>query len=236
MKKLLAAVLAASLLLGLAACGQRKDGKDTVGKNPEKPEEETLLGGWERTESPAVTDELNTLMEKALKDLDGASYTPVAYLATQVVAGRNHAVLCRVAPVIPDPVETYAVVILYEDLEGNVTITDVQDFGAETNLYDEDMVGSWKQPESPEITEEASSAFEKAMEGFTGVGYVPVALLGTQLVAGMNYRYVCEATTVTSDAETSYALVTVYQDLEGNAEITEIVRLPGESETGGTGS
>ena len=70
------------------------------------------------------------------------------------------------------------------------------------------------------------------MEGFTGVGYVPVALLSTQLVAGMNYRYLCEATTVVPDAETSYAIVTVYQDLEGNAEVTEIVRLPGEEETG----
>ena len=233
MKKLFAALLAAAVLFSLAACGQKNEGKVSAGsKDAGKTEEETLLGGWEKTESPEVTDELKDLIEKAQKDLAGASYTPVAYLATQVVAGKNHAVLCRVAPVVPDPVETYAVVILYEDLDGNVTISDVRDFGAETYLYDKDMVGSWAQPETPVITEEAGKAFEKAMEGFTGVGYVPVALLSTQLVAGMNYRYLCEATTVVPDAETSYAIVTVYQDLEGNAEITEIVRLPGEEETG----
>ncbi len=222
MKKLIAAVLAAALLLALAACGQKNDEKVKAGKT----EEEEPVGAWEKTESPVITDELKDLVEKAQKDLTGAGYVPVAYLATQIVAGRNHAVLCRVTRITSDPVETYAVVIFYEDTEGNVTISDVQDFGAETWLYDGELTGGWEQPETPEITEEAGKAFEKAMEGFTGVGYVPVALLTTQLVAGMNYRYLCEATTVVPDAETSYAIVTVYQDLEGNAEITEIVRLP----------
>ena len=72
----------------------------------------------------------------------------------------------------------------------------------------------------------------KAMEGFAGVGYVPVAMVAQQVVAGMNYRFLCEATTVLPGAETDYALVTVYKDLNGNAEITEIVRMD-ETETDG---
>ena len=221
MKKLIAGILAAALLLALTACGQKSDEKVEAGKT-----EEELVGAWEKAESPVVTDELKDLVERAQKDLTGASYVPVAYLATQIVAGRNHAVLCRVTRITSDPAETYAVVVLYEDTEGNVTISDVQDFGVETYLYDGDLTGGWTQPDTPEITEEAGTAFKKAMEGFTGVNYVPVALLSTQLVAGMNYRYACESTAVLPGAEKTYALVTVYQDLEGNAEITEIVRLP----------
>ena len=226
MKKLIAAVLAAALLFALTACGKNSNEKVEAGK----PEEEKLVGAWEKAESPVVTGELKGLIEKAQKNLTGAGYVPVAYLATQTVAGRNHAVLCRVTRVTSDPAETYAVVILYEDTEGNVTISDVRDFGAETYLYDGDLTGGWTQPDTPEITEKAGTAFEKAMEGFTGVNYVPVALLSTQLVAGMNYRYICESTAVLPGAEMTYALVTVYQDLEGNAEITEIIRLP-ETET-----
>ena len=232
MKKLFVALLAAALLISIAACGQKNQEKDPGKEDPGTPDEETLLGAWERTESPVVTEELKTMMETAQKDLTGAKYTPVAYLATQVVAGRNHAVLCRLAPVVPDAEETYAVTILYEDPAGNVTISDVWNFGAETYLYGKDLAGGWSQPETPVITEEARKAFDKAMEGFTGVGYEPVALLSTQLVSGMNYRYICEATTVLPGAETSYALVTVYQDLEGNAQITEIVRLPEENGSG----
>ena len=92
MKKLIAAVLAAALLFALAACEKHSNEKVEAGK----PEEEILVGAWEKVESPVVTGELKDLIEKAQKDLTGAGYVPVAYLATQTVAGRNHAVLCRV--------------------------------------------------------------------------------------------------------------------------------------------
>ena len=84
------------------------------------------------------------------------------------------------------------------------------------------LVGGWAVPDSPEIPEDVLDAFERAMEGLTGVGYVPVALIGTQVVSGMNYRILCEATPVVANPETHYAIVTVYEDLSGNAEITGI--------------
>ena len=95
------------------------------------------------------------------------------------------------------------------------------------------MVGGWELAEAQGAAladEGAQAAFEKATKELDGANYVPVALLGKQLVAGMNYRYICESTAVLPGAEMTYALVTVYQDLEGNAEITEIIRLP-ETET-----
>lgn len=55
-----------------------------------------------------------------------------------------------------------------------------------------------------------------------GVDYVPVALLSTQTVAGTNYRILCEATTVYPGAERHYAVVNVYESLEGNANIISV--------------
>lgn len=41
----------------------------------------------------------------------------------------------------------------------------------------------------------------------------------------MNYRLLCRVTPVVPDAEGAFCLVTVYQDLDGNAEITEVTDL-----------
>ncbi len=85
--------------------------------------------------------------------------------------------------------------------------------------------GSWQLPGDTAITEEAQAAFDKAMEKLVVVSYTPVALLGTQLVAGMNYCILCQAVVVYPDAQPYYALVYLYADLEGNAQITQIVPL-----------
>ena len=87
---------------------------------------------------------------------------------------------------------------------------------------DEPIVGGWSSPESPEITPELQEVFEKATEGILGVTYTPVALVGTQVVAGMNYCFLCEAKAVVPEVEPYYVNVTVYQDLSGKATVTNI--------------
>lgn len=87
------------------------------------------------------------------------------------------------------------------------------------------VVGGWTAAEDAKLTDEAQAAFDKAMEGFVGVSYTPVALIGTQLVSGMNYCLLCEARVVYPDAQPYYALVYIYQDLQGKASITDVVKL-----------
>lgn len=87
------------------------------------------------------------------------------------------------------------------------------------------VVGGWTISEDAALTDEARAAFEKAMEGFTGVGYEPVALIGTQVVSGTNYCILCEARVIVPDAAPYYALVYVYADLKGGAEILNIAAL-----------
>ena len=86
-------------------------------------------------------------------------------------------------------------------------------------------VGGWTITKDAAVSDEARAAFDKALEGLTGVDYQPLALLGTQVVAGTNYCILCEAKVVYPDAVPYYALVYIYADLQGGAQILNIVNL-----------
>ena len=81
-------------------------------------------------------------------------------------------------------------------------------------------MGGWTETEVPEMTDEAKAALEKACETLTGAEYTPVALLATQVVAGTNYRILCESRASVQSSEAGYVIVTVYADPEGHAELT----------------
>ncbi len=85
-----------------------------------------VAGGWAAAQDTAVTDEIAAKVARALEGLVGVNYEPVMYLGSQVVAGTNHAVLCRATVVVPDAVPFWAVLYLYEDLEGNVTVMKIE--------------------------------------------------------------------------------------------------------------
>ena len=87
------------------------------------------------------------------------------------------------------------------------------------------LLGGWDLSGDLALTDEAQAAFDKATEGLLGVNYTPLALLGTQLVSGTNYCLLCEAAVVYPGAQPYYALVYVYADLQGAAEISTIVPL-----------
>ena len=87
------------------------------------------------------------------------------------------------------------------------------------------MVGGWELAEAQGAAladEGAQAAFEKATKELDGANYVPVALLGKQLVAGMNYCILCQVTPVVPDAKPAWALVYIYADLQGNASISNV--------------
>ena len=80
--------------------------------------------------------------------------------------------------------------------------------------------GGWS-TYSCNISEEAKKAFAQAMKDFVGVAYTPVAV-AQQLVAGMNYRFFCNATPAVEYPFPFAAIVTVFQPLEGKAVLTGI--------------
>lgn len=87
-----------------------------------------LMGGWAAAEDATITDEVRALFDKAMEGLVGVNFVPVAYLGSQVVAGRNHAILCQATAVYPGAQPAWKVVFLYEDLTGGVKILNIADF------------------------------------------------------------------------------------------------------------
>ena len=181
----------------------------------ESTEETPVVGGWTASESPVVTDEIKEKLAKATDGVTGATYVPVAYLGSQVVAGKNYKLLCRETQVYPGAVETYSLVTLYEDLDGNVKISDVEESYVETHISAEEADGAWTEPETPEVSDEDKAVLAKATETLTGAEYKAVALLSTQVVAGKNYCYLCEETPVVPDAQSKYVIAYASVDPEG---------------------
>ena len=86
-----------------------------------------MVGGWETVpaEAAALPAEAQAAFDKAMDGLVGANYTPVALLATQLVAGTNYCILCQITAVVPDAVPAWALVYIYADLQGNARITNI---------------------------------------------------------------------------------------------------------------
>ena len=91
--------------------------------------------------------------------------------------------------------------------------------------FAEPSVGAWCVAEDMAVTEERSALLNQALEELLGVTYEPVSYLGSQVVAGVRHCYLCRATVVYPDAQSSWKLVYVHEPLEGVAEITRIADL-----------
>ena len=96
-----------------------------------------------------------------------------------------------------------------------------------TSALAEPMAGGWQVAphEAAVLPEDAQAAFDKATAELDGADYLPVALLSSQVVAGMNYCILCQVTPVVPDGKPSWALVYIYADLQGNADITNVYEL-----------
>ena len=231
MKKWILILLAAALVVTLVSCASEEKPEDTS-NDPKEPdvsgEDGPIAGGWTmNTEFGEVTlpEEVASAMEKLNAEKNGAPFTPVAYLESQVVAGMNYNVLCL------DGVDnTLKTVELCVDLDGNVSpggetkIIVPECLGGELTFENEPVSGGWGCGAAigAGLSEDVQAKFDKALEGNVGVGYEPLCLLGTQVVAGENFAILCRATPATQDPTPALAVVVVYADLNGGAEILSV--------------
>lgn len=220
----LAAAMAVSVLVGGAVQAAALSAENVPAASAMVSEENCISGSWKRVSDPTLTPKVKNVFEKAFADLEGVSYTPYALLTTRTTAsGTQYRVLCKTTGCYPDAQEEYVVVTLKRSLLGRAEILDIGDPLCRTDLdVEPGVVGAWQEADSPVMTEEALAAFCKATECLVGVEYVPVALLSTQVVSGTNYRILCEATVVYPGAEMHYAVMDVYESLEGNANILSV--------------
>ena len=173
-----------------------------------------------------LTKEEADIFQQAESTLAGGAYTPVAVVATQIVAGTNYAYLCLGTS--DEDTAAWYIITLYQDLSGDVTTLNIDeleldDLDTMSSAYNPAFVGSWTaNEEEPDarLPEDAQAAFDKAMADYVGVDYSPIALLGTQLVSGKNYRFLCYGTLVTREPVTSWYVVDISEDLQGNCMIS----------------
>lgn len=100
--------------------------------------EGTITGGWEiNTENPTeIPDDVRSALSKALEGFVGSSIEPVAYLASQVVSGMNYCLLCKITPAVLNPIPSYALVYVYQDLAGNAQLMRIADLQFSLNETD----------------------------------------------------------------------------------------------------
>lgn len=229
MKKTLAILLILLLTFAVTACSSQPGDSPAATAAPEAP----AVGGWvlyENTDAVKLPDEAQTAFDKATEGLTGVGYTPIALIGTQVVAGINYAILCQAATVTAAPETSIKVLIIYADLEGSAEVTkiadfDIADYTQGEGKSPEQLAGGWSAPEDVTalpLPKDAQTAFDAAVKDYTGNGLTPMALLGTQVVAGSNFAILCHSTLVTENPVSQIQVATVYADLEGNSEITNL--------------
>ncbi|MBR4493111.1 MAG: hypothetical protein IKP14_00170 [Clostridiales bacterium] len=231
MKKALSLVLTAAIGVScLAACS--KEPAETETSAAETTVEETQTA--ETTEAPEttaaetteasetaadteVTPELNDLFEQALQGFVGVGYTPEFYLGSFDNGDTIHCFLCESTTITANPVSYWSFVFVLDDGAGNVSIAKVCQPDYECiNVYDGDFLatevqtepvpGGWEETMDFEVTDDRLAEFRLANSI-----YMPVALLATQVVAGMNYIYLA------TDADGNFRIVEIYVDLDGGA-------------------
>ncbi len=136
-------------------------------------------GGWSiNTSTKALMNDKKArqALKKATEDFTGYEVTPLALLATQVVAGTNYCLLCYGKPVTQKPVSSLCKVYIYEDLQGKAEITKIK----EIKLKGAPSSG-WKISKNKKtvaMDKKAKSALKKATADLVGAEYTPLLVLG----------------------------------------------------------
>lgn len=224
MKKIVVLLLIAALAVGLMAPLTASAAKS---------------GGWEINTKVGnyLTKAEKAVFTKATDKLEGVSYTPVYTIAKQTVSGTNYAFFCQAKVVLPKATPTWKIVIANVDTEGEVKILAVNNFNyknikTRNSAYKSTPIGGWnytsKAVSSKGVPSAAKKAFKKATEGYVGVTFTPLALLGTQVVSGKNYKFLCRGVAADISGTASLYEVVVYQDATGKCKITEceIINIP----------
>ena len=199
-----------------------------------------LTGGWTVSTQAGsyLSGSQKKLFAKAVETMDGVNYTPVFLLASQVTAGTNYAFFCKAVTVTAEPVTSWKIVIVSKDLQGNASVSKVNQFNfkkiktRKSAYASSGAPGSWtyndKNVGSKGIPSAAKKAFKKAVKQYTGVSLTPLVLLGTQLVAGTNYKFLCRGAMASAGGTVCLYEVDIYQNLEGACEVTNcnIINLP----------
>lgn len=202
------------------------------------PDPQPEPGAWETNmqETPRVTDDEQATFDEAVNgsgesaDNNASSSqdsddTPIAVVASQVTDGTNYAYLGYQDG-------SWCVFEVAVDANGNsslVSANTVDVSNVQTTSQDsQDALGGWVASDAETGTlepQDVDDAFNQALSSWTGVNLEPIALLGSQVVNGANYRILCAGSAVVPNASTQLYVVTLSVDSSGTASIADVSTL-----------
>ena len=226
----LALAMAFAMTLAFTACGGSEEPAEEETEATEATEtEEPIAGGWEVVSEPAqsaLPDEVQEAFDQFMKNYDD-ELIPMAYYGRQEsTTGTNYQLLCKSTN--DNELET---VVLHEDpdlgMDAVINQFIIADYteGSGAALDGEPEEDEWEVSDyavGSQITEDAQAAYDNAKASYDGTSPQPLTLLGTQVVAGTNYAFLAKGQTDTDNPRSAVQVVIVYEDLEGNAQITNI--------------
>ena len=206
----------------------------STGKPDEEPDPEPLpvSGGWEFSEIAAnnITAEEREVLEEALANgYKGQSRFEAVDLisAESWWRGVRYAYLCKETPEGKDAPTNWSIVSVYSNMvEEYTTLVSIKPIDPDNIKTLEEIPeispGNWVASYNNEASAPIPEAVKNALDSNMGLSLTPTAVIGTQLVAGRNYRMLAYGTLVTETPTTSIYVVEVYEMLDGTAEITNI--------------
>lgn len=99
---------------------------------------------------------------------------------------------------------------------------------AEIEVTEEDIkedtpiVGGWTDAEDSTITDELKDIFNEALKGLLGASYEPKELIATQVVNGINYKFLAEGKKTTNPITKGTYYVTVNKSATGEISLVDI--------------
>jgi hypothetical protein len=179
------------------------------------------VGAWNVTVTTnAMPEKIATAISELNDQFVGAEYTPIAYVGYQLVNGTNHAVLAEQDIVTGK--DTKNVVLLIFNEKG----MDVDLVAIERIVQSGEAFGGTVVDVKTDIPEDAQKTFDRVLGEFVGALVEPVALLGTQVVKGVNYVFAAEVTPVTvGDGEhVKKFCVVVVNSLDKKASFADVLK------------
>lgn len=211
-KKIVTTLLIIAFAMLFTGCSKKEDNNKT---------DEEKVNWTVNMDNKALTipKEAKKAFESATKKYTGMTFEPIALLGTQVVSGKNYMFLCKGTTVTQEPVSSYQIVTIYNDLKNVASVKEVTEFdaskyiGKNIEASNEQLSGGWTvygKTEAAKLTDNVEKTYNKALDGYTGFSYSPIALLSTSDKNG--YAVLVLGKSVTKDVYYTINVLTISND------------------------
>lgn len=195
------------------------------------PASSSSAGGWTvaKTRHSFLSSGQKKIFDKAVKNLGGVSFKPVALLARQTVNGTNYLFLCQGTTVTKKPVKSWYVLTAWKSLKNKVTLLSIKKINLSSiktnkkprkSIIDGGLqiVPVKKKPGA--LSGAAKKIFRKGTKNYKKYDLRPIALLGMRIVSRANYKYLCYGTgNGINSASKDLFVVDIYKNVKGKCRV-----------------